>query len=84
MLLLSTLVLTTVSHDDDPHYINKTTAFLSHLQGFKATLEKPNLSEIELQTALAEEEPPFSLLTVSDLVPIVLHAEYEGAGGDVL
>jgi 4'-phosphopantetheinyl transferase len=52
--------------------------------GFRATLARPELGAAELAAELAAPEPPFSMLTIGDLVPLALRAAFEATGGDAL
>ena len=54
------------------------------LQGFKATFQRTAFSEEEWQRELEAPEPPFTLLTVADLLTPDQRAAYEAAGGEVL
>ena len=51
-------------------------------QGFRATFQRPELSEAELAAAVGAPEPPFTLLTVADLLPAELREGYAAAGGE--
>lgn len=51
---------------------------------FKGTFIEPTPSHERLQAALEESDPPFALLTMSDLVPEALHGAYEAAGGEIV
>jgi hypothetical protein len=54
------------------------------MQGFRATLQRCDLSVEEHAAALAALEPPFAMLSVSDLVPPEKRDAFEAAGGDLL
>ncbi|GAB4820177.1 hypothetical protein N2152v2_007223 [Parachlorella kessleri] len=51
--------------------------------GFKGTFQQNPVPEQQLLGALAAPEPPFTLLTVGDLLPVELRPAYAAAGGDV-
>lgn len=53
-------------------------------QGFKATFQKTSFTDQEWREALAAPEPPFTLLSVADLVPPGQREAYAAAGGDML
>ena len=53
------------------------------LQGFTATFQKTVFAEGEWQEQLHAPEPPFTLLTVADLIPQEHRGAYEEAGGDL-
>lgn len=52
------------------------------MQGFKATFRKPDITPDEHREAIESIEPPFQLLTVSDLLATSQLNAYEGAGGE--
>ena len=53
------------------------------LQGFKGTFQRNPVPEQQPLGALAAPEPPFTLLTVADLLPAEMRPAYAAAGGDV-
>lgn len=54
------------------------------LQAFTATFQKTSFAEGEWQAQLHAPEPPFTLLSVADLIPEEHRGAYEEAGGDLL
>lgn len=53
-------------------------------QGFKATFQKTTFASGEWQEELHATEPPFTMLSVADLVPQDQRAAYVAAGGELL
>lgn len=53
-------------------------------QGFKATFQRTDFAPGEWQEQLHAPEPPFTMLSVADLVPPDQRAAYAAAGGELL
>lgn len=54
------------------------------MQGFKGTFQRPSMSDAELKEALEVAEPPFTMLSVSDLLPEECRAPYTATRGSNL
>ena len=52
--------------------------------GFKATFQLPAVPAVQHGAALAAVETPFTMLTISDLIPVDRRNDYEAAGGELL